>query len=50
LLDRSILRSTAIPVIRTMNAMSLPGPSLNATGNDVNISTVVLATETIPPL
>jgi hypothetical protein len=49
-LDKSITRSTTIPGIRTTSSLSYMGPSLNATGNDVNISTVLIQTETIPPV
>ena len=49
-LDKSIIRSTTISVIRTTNTMSWTGPAFNATGSEINMSTVVLATETIPPL
>jgi hypothetical protein len=49
-LDKSITRSATIPGIRTTNTLSYTGPGFNATGNDVNISTVLMQTETIPPV
>jgi hypothetical protein len=45
-LDTSMIRYTTIPVVRTTATFSRVGPTLNATGNEVNMSTVVLATET----
>lgn len=49
-LDKSIIRSTTISVIRTTNTMSWTGPAFNATGSEINMSTVGPATETIPLL
>lgn len=49
-LDKSMSRFTMIPVVRTTETKSSTGPALNATGNDVNMSTVLIQTETIPPV
>lgn len=46
--DRPMIRSTTIPVIRTTNPSSWTRPPLNATGDEINMRAVVLATETIP--
>lgn len=48
-LATSMFRSTTIPVVRTTATFPWSGPPLNATGSEVNMSTVVLATETISP-
>ena len=48
--DKSVIRSTTIPVIRTTETMSRTGPTLNATGSDVAMETLLIQKETLSPV